>query len=113
MDFVPIKPLSVNECWKGQRFKSAKYTKYEHDVLFLLPNHLQLPEPPFQIHLQFGVSTQSADWDNPIKPFQDILQKKYAFNDKQVRRAIVDIEVVPKGKEYIGFKITHFTPYKL
>ncbi|MCP4481352.1 MAG: hypothetical protein GY817_00790 [bacterium] len=37
---LPIKPLSVNECWKGRHFKTEKYKKYkkyDKDLQFLLP----------------------------------------------------------------------------
>lgn len=107
MNFVTIKPLSVNECWKGKRFKTDKYQKYEHDVLFLLPK-INLPSPPFTIELTFGLSNIASDFDNPVKPFVDILQKKYLFNDKEIHQAIIKKELVKKGGEYIGFEIkTH------
>jgi len=108
MLFVSIKPLSVNECWAGKRFKTPTYKKYETNVTLLLPRIEQLPPPPFQIELHFGVSSSAADFDNPTKPFVDILQKKYGFNDKLIHRAIIEKHLVPKGKEYIGFLITHY-----
>ncbi|WP_283687571.1 hypothetical protein [Dysgonomonas sp. Marseille-Q5470] len=46
-----------------------------------------------------------SDWDNPVKPTQDILSKKYRFNDKLIRKAIVETEIIKKGKEYIEFEI--------
>lgn len=101
---VEIKPLSVNEAWQGKRFKTAKYKKYETDLLYLLPK-IKIPSPPFIIHLKFGFSSTASDWDNPIKPTQDVLQKKYGFNDKLIKRAIVDVEDVKKGQEYFEFKI--------
>lgn len=105
MHKVDIKPLSVNQAWQGKRFKAPAYTKYERDLLFLLPA-ITLPEPPYQIEMEFGFSNSQSDWDNPIKPLQDILQKKYSFNDKDVFRAIVEKVKVSKGKDYIKFKIT-------
>jgi len=104
MNRIDIKPLSVNKAWKGRRFKTDDYKQYEHDVLWLLPK-INIPEPPFEIRFQFGFSSKSADWDNPVKLFQDILSKKYGFNDKLIRRAVVDIEIVKKGKEYVEFDI--------
>jgi len=32
---VDIKPLSVNEAWRGRRFKTPEYRKYERDILTL------------------------------------------------------------------------------
>lgn len=101
---VNIKPLSVNEAWQGKRFKSKAYAKYERDVLFMLPK-IKLPEPPYKISFVFGMSNVMSDWDNPIKPIQDILQKKYDFNDRHVMEANVVKKKVAKGQEYFSFLI--------
>ncbi|MEZ7496446.1 hypothetical protein QO206_13185 [Leeuwenhoekiella aequorea] len=102
---IEIKPLSVNKAWQGKRFKTDEYKVYERSLLFMLPK-LKLPEPPFLIEFEFGFSNASSDWDNPIKPLQDVLQKKYGFNDKDVFKAIVSKEKVSKGKDYLKFKIS-------
>lgn len=107
MEFVTIRPISVNECWKGKRFKTDKYKKFENDVLFLLPR-LTLPAPPYRIELTFGLSSIASDFDNPVKPFIDVLQKKYLFNDKEIHQAVITKEKTEKGKEYIGFEIKHY-----
>lgn len=39
------------------------------------------------------------DWDNPIKPLQDILQKKYGFDDKDVVKALIHKIKCKKGEE--------------
>lgn len=101
---IDIKPLSVNDAWKGRRFKSDAYKKYESDVLLLLES-ADIPTGPLEIHLTFGFSSASSDWDNPIKPFQDCLQKKYGFNDNRIKRGIVDVVDVEKGHEFIEFII--------
>lgn len=56
MNKVNIKPLSVNEAFRGRRFKTPAYMKYQRDVLFLLPS-LKLPEPPYRITYEFGFSS--------------------------------------------------------
>ena len=76
---IDIKPLSVNKCWKGRRFKTDEYKKYEKDVRFLLGS-LKIPNPPYKVFYTFGFSSASSDIDNPVKPFQDILSKEYGFN---------------------------------
>ena len=40
-----------------------------------------------------------------LKKDNDILSEKYGFNDKLIRKAIVEAEIVKKGKEYIEFEI--------
>lgn len=101
---VDIKPLSVNEAWQGKRFKTPKYSKYERDLLFLLPK-ISLPPPPYRITFEFGLSSKLADWDNPVKPTQDVMQKKYGFDDKHIIEARVTKKLTPKGQEYFKFLI--------
>lgn len=103
---IDIKPLSVNDCWKGERYKTKLYTKYERDSLFLLPAIKDFPNPPYKIEFIFGQSNPAADFDNPVKPLTDILQKKYRFNDKDVYEAIIKKVIVPKGSEYFEFNIS-------
>lgn len=102
---IEIKPLSVNTCYRGRRFKTENYARYCRDIAFLAPK-LILPTPPYQIHLKFGFSNDASDWDNCIKTTQDALADKYKFNDKLIRKGIVETEKVPRGKEYIEFEIT-------
>lgn len=99
-----IKPLSVNEVWKGKRYKTKKYKQYERDVSFQLTK-FKLPEPPFLIYFEFGVSSKLADIDNPVKPFMDILQKKYGFDDRDVYEMMLKKVDVKKGNEYIKWHI--------
>ena len=105
---IKIKPLSVNAAWQGRRFKTDLYKRYEKDVALLLPPNLEIPEGDLSIYLEWGFSNSSSDWDNPIKPFQDILQKKYDFNDNRVFDARVKKVKVPKGAEYIKFNIDSY-----
>lgn len=105
MTRIELKALSVNEAWRGRRFKTDAYKKYEQNLTLMLPKNIVIPEPPFVINLKFGFSSAASDWDNCIKTTQDILAKKYKFNDKLIRKGIVETEIVPKGKEYLEFKI--------
>ena len=104
MTRINIKPLSVNEAWKGKRFKTDKYKEYQKTLLWLLPK-IKIPAPPYEIYFRFGFSSSLSDWDNPVKPTQDILCKKYGFDDRLIRRAIIETEKEKKGKEYIEFEI--------
>lgn len=105
MNRVNVKPLSVNDAWKGKRYKSDEYIAYQTKLLYILPRLVIIPDPPFEIHFKFGFSSSSSDWDNPVKPLQDILSKKYGFNDKLIKRAVVETESVKKGNEYFEFEI--------
>jgi Holliday junction resolvase RusA-like endonuclease len=102
---IEIKPLSVNGAWKGRRFKTKEYKQYENAVLYMLPRKYDIPDGNLEIRLRFGVSTKAFDWDNGIKQFGDILQKKYGFNDNRIYRGVVEKEIVKKGKEFVEFEI--------
>lgn len=104
-----IKPLSVNEAWQGRRYKTVIYKNYETALLLMLRKN-KVPEPPFKLTLEFGFSNKASDFDNGIKPFVDILQKKYGFNDKDIYEAVIRKKIVPKGKEYVSFSLEHFNP---
>lgn len=102
---IQIKPLSVNDCWQGRRFKTDKYKDYEKLVLLMLPKQIDV-SGPFRIKIEFGFSNVQSDIDNPLKPFLDILQKKYSINDKEVYELIVKKTVVKKGNEFIRYSIS-------
>ena len=99
---LDIKPLSVNEAWQGRRVKTQKYRNYEKSILLML-RPLKIPEGNLELYLKWGFSSAGSDWDNPIKPFQDCLQKKYNFNDNRVVRAITEKVKVKKLKRLSQF----------
>lgn len=101
---IDIKPLSVNEAWTGRRFKTDEYKSYERSVLMLL-RPMTIPEGPLELFLEWGFSSAGSDFDNPIKPFTDCLQKKYKFNDNRIIEAHIKKVKVKKGSEYINFEI--------
>ena len=101
---IEIKPLSVNQAWAGRRFKTPIYKKYERDLLLLLPS-ISYSNKKLSIKIDFGFSSTASDIDNPLKPFLDILQKKYKIDDKQIYELTVTKTIVKKGFEYINFEI--------
>lgn len=103
-NMIKVKPLSVNQCWKGKRYKTETYKAYEQEVWYLLPNS-NIPKGKLKLKIKVGLSSKNADVDNIAKPFIDILQKKYIFNDKMIYKLILEKEDVKKGEEYIDFKI--------
>ena len=106
---IDIKPLSVNEAWKGKRYKTDKYKAYEMEMLLRLPPG-SITNPPYRVHYEFGFSNTLCDFDNPCKPLGDILQKKYGFNDKEIYEAHIRKVLVKKGQEYIKVRIEHIEP---
>ena len=104
---IDIKPLSVNQCFQGRRFKTPKYKQYETELLYLLPK-INVPNGLLTLKVVFGLSSKLNDIDNGLKPFIDVLQKKYNFNDRDIYKLEVEKEIVKKGKEYIDFKILSY-----
>ncbi len=102
---IKIKPFSVNKAWKGKRYRTDEYKAFAEELFYLLPKTLKIPEGKLQAWYVWGFSNSNADNDNPIKPFQDVLQTKYNFNDKRIVRTLVDQIPVKKGEEFIAFKI--------
>ncbi len=107
MQQLDIKPMSVNVAWKGRRFKSDDYKSYERSCLFLLKK-MEIPKGKLLINLEFGLSNTLCDFDNPVKPIVDILQKKFGFNDKMIYKAIIEKFDVPKGKEFVRFSLESY-----
>ena len=105
MPKVQIKPLSVNNAWRGRRFKTPEYKAYEAQVLMLLPKELEVPEGKLGLSLTAGLSSKGGDIDNIAKPFIDILQKKYGFNDSRIYKLELIKDIVKKGDEYIRFMV--------
>jgi len=99
------KPLSVNDAWKGQRFKTDTYKGFEKLLLCHKDTRVNIPEGNLMIKLTFGFNNTQSDWDNPIKPFVDILQRRNKFNDNRIYTGIVKKVVVPKGEEFIEYEI--------
>jgi len=106
-----IKPLSVNQCWQGKRFKTPEYKAYEREMLFKLPV-LKLPDSDrLALHIIVGYSNKQADIDNVSKALIDILQKKYGFNDNKIYRLLLEKFIVLKGEEFISFKFSEMSDY--
>jgi len=107
MNRVNVKPLSVNEVWIGRHIKTKPYRSYEKEMLYTL-RPIPIPEAPYEVYLKFGVILL-YDIDNGVKPFLDILQKKYGFNDRYILRLVVEKEVVKSGNEFVEFEIKTLT----
>ena len=54
-------------------------------------------------------SSGRSDWDNPIKPLQDIICNAYGLEDNNFYRAIIRKYLVTKGDERSEFRIHELT----
>ena len=105
MNKVEIKPLSVNQAWQGKRFKTPKYSKFQKEMLLILPKLNQDFTGNLRVNIRYGFSSKLSDIDNPCKPFLDCLVKKYGFDDRQIYELYQEKVIVKKGQEFIEFEI--------
>ena len=105
---IRIKPLSVNAAWQGKRFKTVDYKAYEFNLTKMLPNEFKAPKGKLELNIKVGFSSPLADVDNMLKPFIDVLQKKYKFVDKNIFKIVIEKELVSKYREYIDWKLTEY-----
>ncbi len=105
---IRIKPLSVNKAWQGKRFKTRDYEAYETELLLKLPR-ITIPEGDLSLTITVAYSSRASDIDNFLKPFVDVLQKKYDFNDNRIYLLVVQKLICKKGAEHIAFKFDSLT----
>ncbi len=107
MTEIKIKPMSINQAWRGgRRFKTNEYKAYEEQMCYMLPARYSIPEGNLTLTIEVGFSNRGSDLDNVCKPFIDILQKKYGFNDNRIYEIHLCKKIVKKGEDYISFEIT-------
>jgi Holliday junction resolvase RusA-like endonuclease len=98
-----IKPLSVNQAWKGRRYKTDAYNRYEKELMAMLPDY---EIKSFRgLVLTFGFSNMQSDVDNPTKLVIDILQKRYGVNDRDLMELHLYKMKVAKGNEFIKIEL--------
>jgi len=102
---LKIKALSVNQAFKGRRFKTDKYKDFERKMLLILPNINTDLTGCLKVKIEYGFSSKLSDIDNPCKTFLDCLVKKYGFDDRQIYELKQKKTIVKKGEEFIKFKI--------
>lgn len=103
---IDIKPLSVNEAWKGKRFKTDLYNDFIQKIHYLLPKQIDITDPKnIKLAIEFGFSSKLSDIDNCCKSFIDCLVKKYKVDDRHIYELHVFKAIVKKGEEYIKFRI--------
>ena len=111
---IPIKPLSVNKCFQGRRFKTQDYLKYEKDIALLVPkrsiskNHKVNND--LAVNISFYINNYSrSDVDNFCKPLLDILTKlEYWKDDRQIKKLTLEKFKAERGEEFIRIEIIEY-----
>jgi Holliday junction resolvase RusA-like endonuclease len=106
-----LAPLSENRAKtvRGGRIYASKDKKIFQKSAYVLLLQIKNVKtyPKMILYLRWGFKNcDGSDWDNPIKMFQDVLAKRFKFNDKQVHLAL--IHKVQTDKPFIEFKIEEY-----
>ena len=100
--FVSLKPISVNRCWQGRRFKTKEYDSWIELGLYLLPK-VKMHKGEISIRLSFFVkNAKRSDLDNMIKPTLDLLVKGGWIEDD---RFIYNLVATKNQSEEEGIEI--------
>lgn len=85
---IEAKPISVNICWQGRRFKTEAYKSYERELFILIGKAKETITEPVEIDYFFNlINANRTDLDNLIKPLQDIIVKLgYIKDDRQIQK---------------------------
>ena len=113
MKFIlPVKPLSINECFQGRHVKTRACRVYDKtlDLLLLQFKREIVRCEWYEVFYNFHiVNFALTDWDNMVKILQDGLKRNgYFTDDRRIKRAHVEkfrsavdrveVEIIP----YLG-----------
>lgn len=103
-EFIPIKPISINQCWQGKRYRTTNFKKWQELVCHSLPKkQMILGEIGLIIHLYLD-SILKSDIDNFLKPLIDCLvKKKYIKDDRYIN--YLEVRKFKSEQEGFFFKI--------
>lgn len=111
---LKVDPLSVNKAWKGRRFKTKEYDRFERDVAMSLqvcPDENTSKEEVFVYYVFHIRNYGGADTFNMEKTLSDMLVKRgYIYDDRYIRAGYVRKEKVDRyGHEFIEIQISPYT----
>ncbi len=78
---IAIKPLRLSEAYKGRRFKTNTYTKWQRDFFFLVGNHEPM-KGKISISVDFFIKNDKmSDIDNFFKSLLDTMKDAGIIED--------------------------------
>ena len=107
---IPLKPISVNVCWRGRRYATPEYKKWVIDMLRSMPKQEMIKgytSLSIVLHL---ASLARGDIDNFCKPIIDCLVKRgWIEDDRYIQhlevaktkdiKEFIEVEIKELGKE--------------
>jgi len=102
MIILETKPLTVNACWQGRRFKTPAYKDYEIELGYMLKRYKQYAVSGFvEITYKFYLKNwKKSDIGNPEKALTDILVKNKLIDDDRFIMKLT-ITKIPSEKNKI------------
>lgn len=100
-----VKPLSVNDAFRGRHFPTTAKKDYEQRLAWSLPKVAVVGNPYYRVAYDFHlVRFSTTDWDNCVKVTQDCLVKRGILSDD---RLVVEATVrkFPAAKDRIVVRI--------
>lgn len=108
---LPIKAISTNKLYAGQKRRSWVYKNYRKQVFKFLgeqyPDKVSLSNQ-LSVDMEVGFSSTLCDLDNSLKGILDVIAAFYDFNDRQIYRIVISKYLVNKGEEFTNIKIRNY-----
>lgn len=102
---IPIKPISINECWQGRRFKTNRYNNWRINFSCLLNGQKKYLSKNLKVKIFLYLkSITRSDIDNFLKPIIDSLVKdKIIVDDRFIQE--LEVKKIKSIQEYIEYEI--------
>jgi len=111
---IPIKPLSVNACFQGRRFKTPAYKQYDKALDFhLLQFRREIVKAEwYEVYYKFYLKNYGmTDGDNCVKALSDgLVRNGFLLDDRRIKR--FHVEKFKSDKDRIEVEIVPYTEEK-
>lgn len=78
---LDVRPLSVNNAFRGRRFKTPEAKQFDRILALILPKRFE-PGPCYRVTYRFGLRQFGlSDLDNLLKCLQDCIVRKGIITD--------------------------------
>jgi Holliday junction resolvase RusA-like endonuclease len=101
-EFIQIKPMSINVCFQGRRFRTSTFKKWQDLIICSLPAGSSKSKSLAMSIYIYLKDMNRSDLDNYIKPLIDCCVKKGIILDD---RYIKYLEVIKRRAKKDGFEI--------
>ena len=103
-EFIPIKPISINACFQGRRYRTNAFKKWQELVNYHLPRKQVVSGGVGIIIYLYLQSILRSDIDNFLKPLIDCLVKRgYIKDDRYVN--YLEVHKFKSKEEGFKFRI--------